>query len=154
MLTPAMKQLVADHPLGFVATVSVDGAPSLSPKGTFFIIDDATIAFGDIRSPGTIRNLSANDRIEVNFIDPFTRKGCRLTGHGTVIPRDDERFAALLAHFSGSLGTRFRSIVTIAVTKALPVTSPVYDDGAQEADIRRSWTTRFRKQQPGEQFKE
>jgi uncharacterized protein len=154
MLTPAMKQLIADHPLGFVATVSSDGAPNLSPKGTFFIIDDTTIGFGDIRSPGTISNLSTNDRIAVNFIDPFTRKGFRMAGHATVIARENDRFAALLAHFTGSLGARFRSIVAITVTKALPVTSPAYDDGAQESDIRRSWTTRFRRQQPGEQFKE
>ena len=154
MLTADIRQLIQDHPLGFVATVTSDGAPNLSPKGTFFVIDDATIAFGEIRSPGTIRNLAANDRIEVNFIDPFTRKGCRVAGRAAIIPRSDERFDALLAHFSGSLGARFRSIVTIAVTKALPVTSPAYDDGAQEDDLRRSWTTRFRKLQPGGQFSE
>lgn len=128
--------------------------PTCHPKGTFFLIDEATIGFGEIRSPGTIRNLSTNDRIEVNFIDPSTRKGFRVAGHATVIPRDDVRFAGLIAHFTGSLGARFRSIVVIAVTKALPVTSPAYDAGAQESDIRRSWTARFRKQQPGERFLE
>lgn len=154
MLTQAMKQMINDHPLGFVATTTADGAPNVSPKGTFFIIDDATLAFGEIRSPGTIRNLAANSRIEVNFIDPFTRKGCRIAGNATVTPRGSDGFEALLAGFSGSLGARFRSIVTIAVTKALPLTSPAYDDGAQEADLRRSWTARFRKQQPGGQFQE
>lgn len=154
MLTQSMKQLIEGHPLGFVATTTADGAPNVSPKGTFFIIDDATIAFGEIRSPGTIRNLTANDRIEVNFIDPFTRKGCRVAGHATVVPRGNDRFEALIADFSGSLGTRFRSIVTIAVTKAMLLTSPAYDDGAQEDDLRRSWTARFRKQQPGGQFME
>jgi hypothetical protein len=40
------------------------------------------------------------------------------------------------------------------VTKALPLTSPVYDDGKAEQDVRRRWTTRFRKLQPNEQFEE
>ena len=38
---------------------------------------------------------------------------------------------------------------------ALPLISPAYDDGiATEDTIRRSFTTRFRKQQPGEKFQE
>jgi len=41
--------------------------------GTFVVLDDRTIAFGEIRSPGTIRNLRANPRIEVNFVDVFVR---------------------------------------------------------------------------------
>jgi hypothetical protein len=44
--------------------------------------------------------------------------------------------------------------VAITVTKALPLVSPAYDDGTEEADIRRGWTTRFRKLQPGQRFTE
>ena len=32
--------------LGFVATVSATGEPNLSPKGTFVVLDDRTLAFG------------------------------------------------------------------------------------------------------------
>jgi uncharacterized protein len=42
------------------------------------VVDDQTIAFGEIRSPGTIRNLRTNSRIEINFVDPFVRKGSRV----------------------------------------------------------------------------
>jgi len=42
--------------------------------------------------------------------------------------------------------------VAITVTRALPLTSPVYDDGAAEGDVRRGWTTRFRKLQPNQRF--
>jgi hypothetical protein len=44
--------------------------------------------------------------------------------------------------------------VTIAVTKALPLTSPAYDEGKTEAELRRAWTTRFRVLQPFERFEE
>ena len=51
MLTADMKRIIQEKRLGFVATIGRDGAPSLSPKGTFFVLDDGTIVFGDIRSP-------------------------------------------------------------------------------------------------------
>jgi len=73
--------------LGFVATTSPDGAPNVSPKSTFFVVDDNTIAFGEIRSPGTIRNLRANPRIEIIFVDPFVRKGYRFAGTAGVVER-------------------------------------------------------------------
>ena len=50
-MTPDLMQLIREQRLGFVATVSADGAPNLSPKGTFVVVDAATVAFGEIRSP-------------------------------------------------------------------------------------------------------
>ena len=99
MLTPDMKRIIEEQRLGFVATADLDGAPNVSPKGTFIVVDDETIAFGEIRSPGTIRNLRANPRIEVNFVDPFVRKGYRFAGTANVVERGDGTFAALLGQF-------------------------------------------------------
>ena len=154
MLTADMKRIIEGQRLGFVATAAPDGTPNVSPKGTFFVVDDKTIAFGEIRSPGTIRNLRANPRIEVNFVDPFVRKGYRFAGTAAVVERGDGTFDALLGHFRGALAPRMRAIVAITVTKALPLTSPAYDDGTTEPEIRRSWTTQFRKLQPSERFEE
>jgi len=154
MLTSDMKRIVEEQLLGFVATTAPDGTPNVSPKATFFVVDDHTIAFGDIRSPGTIRNLRTNPRIEVNFVDPFVRKGYRFAGTAEVAERGTAAFEALLTHYHGSLATRLRAIVAITVTKALPLVSPAYDDGTEEADVRRGWTTRFRKLQPGQRFVE
>ena len=83
MLTPDMKRIIEEQRLGFVATAAADGTPNVSPKGTFVVLDDVTIAFGEIRSPGTIRNLRVNARIEVNFVDPFVRRGYRFAGTAT-----------------------------------------------------------------------
>jgi predicted pyridoxine 5'-phosphate oxidase superfamily flavin-nucleotide-binding protein len=154
MLTPDMKRIIQEQRLGFVATADLDGTPNVSPKGTFIVLDDKTIAFGEIRSPGTIRNLRANPRIEVNFVDPFVRKGYRFAGTAAVVERGDRAFDELLSQLRSALGQRIRAIVTITVTKALPLTSPAYDDGTKEPEIRRSWTARFRKLQPNERFEE
>jgi len=154
MLTPDMRRIIAEQRLGFVATADADGTPNVSPKGTFVVVDDKTIAFGEVRSPGTVRNLRVNPRVEVNFVDPFVRKGYRFAGTATVVERGNPDFDALVGRLQSSLGPRMRAVVTIAVTKASPLTSPAYDDGTTEVIIRRSWTARFRKLQPGEQFEE
>ena len=48
-LTEDMKRVVSEQKLGFVATVSEDGTPKLSPKGTFIVLDDNHIVFGETR---------------------------------------------------------------------------------------------------------
>jgi predicted pyridoxine 5'-phosphate oxidase superfamily flavin-nucleotide-binding protein len=155
MLTQDMKRVVQQHPLGYVATASADGTPNLSPKGTFFVIDDTTIAFAEIRSPATIRNLETNPRIEVNFLDVFVRKGYRFAGNASIVKRGEGNFDHLVKMSGSSLAPRIKAIVVISVMKALPLVSPAYDHGvATEASLRRTYTTRFRKMQPGEKFEE
>jgi uncharacterized protein len=96
MLTPDMKRIVEEQRLGFVATAAADGTPNVSPKGTFIVLDDETIGFGEIRSPGTVRNLRVNPRVEVNFVDPFVRKGYRFAGTAIVVTRGNSAFDTLL----------------------------------------------------------
>ena len=154
MLTADMKRLVGDQPLGFVATISPDGTPNVAPKGTFAVIDDRTLAFADIRSPQTTRNLKANPRLEVNFVDPFVRKGYRISGTARLVNRGETAFERILAKLRSSFAARVRTVVVVTVEKATPLTSPSYDDGRSEAELRRAWTTRFRKLQPRGKFEE
>lgn len=155
-LTDDMKRIIAEQRLGFVATVNADGTPNLSPKATFRVLDDRTVAFADIRSPNTIRNIRRGSRVEVNFVDPFVRKGCRLAGTAAVAERGAPEFDALIPHFAdtGDLLPHIRAIVTIAVERASVLLSPAYDRGQTEAELRRAWTKRFRAQQPGGRFDE
>jgi general stress protein 26 len=81
MLSAEMKQLIGDHSAGMVATINDNGTPSVPPKATFVIIDDETVAFGNIRSPGTLANLQQRPSVEVCFIDVLTRKAVRVTSH-------------------------------------------------------------------------
>ena len=154
MLTQDMKRVIAEQRLGFVATVAPDGMPNVSPKGSFAVLDDRTIAFGEIRSPGTIRNLRGNPRVEVNFVDVFVRKGYRFAGLATMVERGEADFERVLPNLQSAFAHRIRTIVMITVTKALPLTSPSYDDGKTEAELRRAWTARLRKLQPDERFDE
>jgi hypothetical protein len=83
----------------------------------------------------TIRNPRTNSRIEINFVDPFVRKGHRFAGTAIVVERGSGSFDTLPGRYRGALGPRMHAIVAIRVTKALPLTSPVYDDGKAEQDV-------------------
>lgn len=151
MLTQDMRRVIEEQRLAFVASVNADGTPNLSPKGTTVIIDDDHIAFGEIRSPNTLENLRDRPAIEVNLVDPTARKGYRFKGEAEVIERGHPDFAVLFPAFErwGILSERIRAIVRIRIERALPLTTPAYDVGATEAELRSSWLEHFQAIQPG-----
>jgi hypothetical protein len=144
-LTEDMKRVVAEQKLGFAATVGEDGTPNLSPKGTFLVLDDDHIIFGEIRSPNTVKNLADRPTMEINFVDPFARKGFRAKGQATFLPRGSAEFDELLPRFAqwGELTDKFNGIVKLRVERAVSVISPAYDIGADEAGLRETWMTHF-----------
>ena len=149
MLTDDMKRVIGEQKLGFVATVNADGTPNLSPKGTMQVLDDDHIIFADIRSPGTMANIARNPVMEINFVDPFSRKGYRFKGTARVVAKGTPEFAALVARYPGSmLADRYRAFVVLQVTKAAPLISPAYDAGATEAALRQQYRSYFDSIQP------
>jgi predicted pyridoxine 5'-phosphate oxidase superfamily flavin-nucleotide-binding protein len=79
-----MQRVVLEQRLGFVATVTAEGRPNLSPKGTTTLWDEEHLMFADLASPGTIENLATNPHVEINVVDPILRKGYRFKGTAAV----------------------------------------------------------------------
>ncbi len=150
ILTGDMKRVIDEQKLGFVATVCDDGSPNLSPKGTMVVLDDDHIMFGEIRSPNTIRNLNANPAMEINFVDPFSRTGYRFKGEARIIEPDSDEFGTLHPRFEpwGAMAQKINCIVALRVVKALPLTSPAYDIGSTETELRETWMAHFVAIQP------
>lgn len=145
------KDLIATFPLGFVATVTPEGLPAVSPKGTFLVLDDHTIAFGDIRSPGTRTNLEATPALEINFIDPFLRKGLRISGQAAIMPRGSPEFITLWPRWQaswGDLARRINALIRIDITAASILTTPPYDDGITEAEMIALYKEKYGKVYP------
>jgi predicted pyridoxine 5'-phosphate oxidase superfamily flavin-nucleotide-binding protein len=139
VLTDDMKRLVSAQRLGYVATVCPDGTPNLSPKGTIAPWEGDRLVFADIRSPGTITNLRQNPAIEVNVVDPIARKGYRFKGTAAVYA-EGALFDEALAFFQRRVvANSIRHIVVIEVARALPLTSPAYDLGLTEDEVRARW---------------
>ena len=135
-----------DTQLGFVATVCPDGTPNLSPKGTTVVWDDDHLVFAHIHSPGTVANLRSNPSIEINVVDQLVRKGYRFKGTAEVHTDGDvfERGIQFYeARGTPSARERIRAIVMVTVERAVPVTSPAYDLGATEDDLRELWLARL-----------
>ena len=138
MLNQAAKDTIERVRLGFVATVTPGGRPAVSPKGTFVVLDDKTIAFGEIRSPGTLPNISHSPEVEVNFVDAFSRKGCRVRGQAAVLRKGSAEFEKLIpswANLWGDLSARIDRIVKIELDAVKPLTTPPYDDGVTEEEM-------------------
>lgn len=130
MITGEIRKLIEENTLGMVATVTPDGAPSVSPKGTQVVLDSSHIAFGNIRSPQTMRNIKANPLVELNFIDVFARKAARLSGSAVYHERGSSAFDDVISHFGkwGDFVGSMRGVVVVEVTSAQLLKSPGCDD--------------------------
>lgn len=146
MLTAEMKRIISEHKAGAVATINDDGTPSVSIKATFVIIDDSTIAFGDMRSPGTVCNIQKRSAIEVCFLDVLRRKAVRVAGRAKSIPISKASRELRLA-FDADWADYIQSMngfVEIAVTRADINFSPAYDvGGATEDQLRAIYRARY-----------
>ena len=138
MIDAEVAGLIKRFPLGFVATVTPGGRPAVAPKGTFLALNEKQVAFGNIRSPGTMTNLLANPACEVNFIDVLKRKGARLRGTAQSLRRGTERYETLWPQWHaewGDLAKRISALVVIDVEEVKTITTPPYDDGATEEEM-------------------
>jgi predicted pyridoxine 5'-phosphate oxidase superfamily flavin-nucleotide-binding protein len=140
LLTKEIKDFVSKAKLGFIATVCPDGTPNLSPKGTTIVWDDEHLAFADIHSPGTIQNLLSNPAIEINIVDVFIRKGYRFKGT-TKVFSGGEIFNKVISSYSDAASKyKINNVVLIKVDRVLQITSPAYDTGLSEEEIKSKWT--------------
>jgi len=134
-----IKNFVNFQKLGYVATISKDGTPNLSPKGTIAVIDESTLAFADIRSPQTMQNLKENSSIEINVVDPFQRSGYRFKGDGKIIIEGSEFDKILDYYANAGVKSKINSVVVVDVKSMSEVTSPSYDLGATKDELVSKW---------------
>ncbi len=142
-ISDEVKRFLEHQKLGFVATVSPDNTPNVSPKGTILAWDDEHIIFADIKSPQTISNLENNPSVEINVIDPILRKGYRFKGQGKIL-KDNEEFSKILK-FYAEKGTKSKinAVVMVKVDTLSEVTSPLYDLGFSEEEIKERWKKHY-----------
>ena len=114
-ISEEIKNFVNSQKLGYVATVSNDGTPNLSPKGTIVVMNESTLVFADIRSPQTIQNLQNNPSVEINVVDPFQRLGYRFKGECKIINEGPE-FDKILDYYANvGIKSKINSVVIVDV---------------------------------------
>ena len=143
VITPEIKTFLHSQKLGYVATVSSNGKPNISPKGTIIPWSENILAFADIRSPDTMMNLQHNPFVEINVIDPLSRKGYLFTGTAEII-KDTTLYVEILNYYrKNGIQSPINSIVIVSVSSVSTVISPLYDLGKTEEEIRLKWKKYF-----------
>ena len=143
MIDDDMRALIAAQRLCYAATVAADGRPNLSPKGTIRVWDDRHLFFCDIASPGTRANLAANPWIELNVVDPLSRRGYRFLGTAT-LHAGDAVYRDALARLAAEERVSYavHAIVLVNVERVLSIASPAYERVPDEAAMRELWRDR------------
>ena len=143
LITSEIKNFLDTQKLGYVATVSPNGKPNISPKGTIIAWSSNLLAFADIRSPDTMANLQNNPFVEINVIDPLSRKGYLFSGTAKII-KNTSLYDEILTHYQNNgIKSPINSIVMVSVSSISAVTSPLYDLGKTQDEIKLKWKKYF-----------
>jgi len=144
IITEKIKNFINFQKLGYVATISADNTPNLSPKGTIIVLDESNLAFADIHSPQTVENLERNPAIEINVVDPFSRRGYRFKGIAEIISTGD-KFDKIILHYKETgVKSSIRTIIVMKIEKLSEVLSPLYDLGYTEEELKAKWKKHYK----------
>jgi len=143
MITPEIKNFLKIQKLGYVATVSSDGLPNISPKGTIIAWSSEILAFADIRSPDTVKNLQNDPNVEINVIDPLLRKGYLFKGIARLINSGLQYDEILQYYRDNGITSPINAIILVDISEISDVISPLYDMGISEGEIKSKWKNHF-----------
>lgn len=128
MFTDEIKQSLKESVLCWLATVSADGVPNVSPKEMFVPYGDDCILIANIASPKSVANIEINSAVCVSFVEVFKQKGFKLTGNATLVKPSDVEFETLKTELYslGGEGFKIISVIKIKVTQTEPIVAPSY----------------------------
>ena len=128
MLRPEILASAQKSVLCWLATVDAQGQPNVSPKEIFMFYDAEHLLIANIASPRSVRNIVANPRVCVSFIDVFVQKGFKVSGVAQNIVKQDADYEKWAAPLNAMAGPRFpiRSVILIQVTACEPILAPSY----------------------------
>jgi predicted pyridoxine 5'-phosphate oxidase superfamily flavin-nucleotide-binding protein len=144
VITEKIKNFVNFQKLGYVATISADNTPNLSPKGTIIVLDESSLAFADIHSPQTVENLKRNPSIEINVVDPFSRRGYRFKGIAEIISTGDKFDKIILDYKESGVKSSIKTIIVVKIEKLSEILSPLYDLGYTEEELKNKWKKHYK----------
>lgn len=146
ILTADVIKYVDKSVLCWLATVSNQGLPSVSPKEIFTVYQEEYILIANIASPNSLKNLQENPKLCVSFLDIFVQKGYQLYGTATIVEKGDIEFDLLavdLLKMTQGLYP-FNSIFKILAERVKPIVAPrywTYPDTTEEEQILSAYKT-------------
>ena len=115
----------------------------ISPKGTIIGWTSEFLAFANIRSPDTVNNLKNNPDVEINVLDLLLRKGYLFKGVARIL-NDGKMYDEILEFYKNfGIKSIIHEIILVTVSDVSVVTSPLYDMGISEQEIKSKWKKYF-----------
>lgn len=114
--------------LCWLATVDVEGMPSVTPKEIFSSYGDDLVVIADIASSNTVRNIRHHSAVCVSFVDPFRQRGFKITGIARIVGEGEVDFLTLggeLFHMAGGVFP-IRHIISIQIRDIRRIWAPSY----------------------------
>lgn len=114
--------------LCWLATVSREGVPNVTPKEIFTLSGRDRILIADIASPVSVRNIEDNPIVCVSFIDIFRQRGYKIVGLARIIERSNASFRTIGNELLAMVGDRFRiqNIIEVTMTRVSRIRAPSY----------------------------
>ncbi len=127
-ITEEIKTYIDNSVLCWLATVSADNIPNVSPKEIFNYYGTDKIIVANIASPQTVANIRQNKNVCVSFIDVLVQKGFQLKGTARIIEKTHADFLPMEALLTEMIDGHFpfASITEITLERAKPIISPRY----------------------------
>ncbi|WP_298231862.1 pyridoxamine 5'-phosphate oxidase family protein [uncultured Azohydromonas sp.] len=128
MLTPEVIAYAQRSVLAWLATVDPAGCPNVSPKEIFTVVDERFFVIANIASPCSVRNLRANDRACLSFIDVFVQKGFKVKGRAEIIEPTHPDFPKWSVPLREMTRDQFplRSVIVLHPEVVEPILAPSY----------------------------
>lgn len=114
--------------LCWLATVSADATPNVSPKEIFTFINEELLLIANIASPESERNILINPKVCVSFIEIFEQRGFKVKGTAQVITSEDNNWLEYLSSLKVLAGESFpiKNIFAIKIESSAKVMAPSY----------------------------
>ncbi|MCO4785317.1 MAG: pyridoxamine 5'-phosphate oxidase family protein [Marinomonas atlantica] len=114
--------------LCWLATVSEDAVPNVSPKEIFTFVDENLVLIANIASPESERNIKMNPKVCVSFIDIFEQRGFKVKGTAQVVTSEDSHWPEYLAALKVLAGESYpiKNIFVVSVESSSKIMAPSY----------------------------
>lgn len=153
MLTDDIKKYLESSVLCWLATVSEDGTPNLSPKEIFLPEGDRHVLIAHVASPKSVRNIKANPKVCLSFVEVFEQRGYKLNGLARVVEPGDPGYEERVAPLKRIATEHFPvlAFIELEVLQAVPIVAPrykLYRDTTPEAQVERAVKTYNKRLEP------
>ncbi|TGG90343.1 pyridoxamine 5'-phosphate oxidase family protein [Natronospirillum operosum] len=128
LITAEVRESVERSVLSWLATSDKHGQPNVSPKEVFAVADNQNIAVANIASPQSAKNIRANRRVCLSFVDVFVQKGFKIIGTATELKPSAPEYSRWVEPLLALAGDRY-PIHSVFVVKAIavePIVAPSY----------------------------